>query len=86
MYNCMLLYSTLTSCADPEGGQGVRIKSYRVSWHYWLGIPENHKDTKPAFKLGHHRHNSQMPFKWRFTGGPIMACLSWYLDPTSAYY
>ena len=23
----------------------------------------------------HHRHASQSPFKWRFTGGPMMACL-----------
>ena len=25
--------------------------------------------------LGHHRHASKMPFKWRFAGGPRMARL-----------
>ena len=24
-------------------------------------------------KLGHHRHPSETPFKWRFAGGPMMA-------------
>ena len=25
--------------------------------------------------LGHHRHTSKTPFKWRYTGGPMMARL-----------
>ena len=25
--------------------------------------------------LGHHRHASEMPFQWRFVGGPMMALL-----------
>ena len=25
--------------------------------------------------LGHHRHASETPFKWRFAGGPTMASL-----------
>ena len=44
------------SCADPEGGQGVRIpeksQKYRVSEQYWSGSPENHKAAKPAFNVG----------------------------------
>ena len=24
--------------------------------------------------LGHHRHDCDTPFKWRFAGGPMMAC------------
>ena len=35
--------------------------------------------------LGHHRHASKTPFKWRLTGGPMMARLQWYLDPSSPH-
>ena len=35
--------------------------------------------------LGHHRPANEMPFKWRFAGGPIMAHLKWYLDPLSSH-
>ena len=33
--------------------------------------------------LGHHRHPSETPFKWRFAGGPMMArfCDIWILSP-----
>ena len=30
--------------------------------------------------LGHHRHASEAPFKWRFAGGPMM---THFLDPPS---
>ena len=32
--------------------------------------------------LGHHLHASEMPFKWCFSGWPMMARLWWYLDPS----
>ena len=35
--------------------------------------------------LGHHRHASEMPFKWGFAGGPMIARLKWYLDPSSPH-
>ena len=35
--------------------------------------------------LGHHRHTSEMPFKWRFAGGPMLARILWYLDPLSSH-
>ena len=35
--------------------------------------------------LGHNRHTSETPFKWRFAGGPMMARLFWYLDPPSPH-
>ena len=35
--------------------------------------------------FGHHRDVSETPFKWRFAGGPMMACLRWYFDPPSPY-
>ena len=37
---------------------------------------KNFKATKPAFNTGHHRPASEMPFKWRFAGGPIINQLS----------
>ena len=33
--------------------------------------------------FGHHRPASEMPFKWRFAGGSMVARLLWYLDPLS---
>ena len=35
--------------------------------------------------LGHFRHASETPFKWRFAGGPMMAHLSLFLDHSSPY-
>ena len=44
----------------------------------------NHKTTKPAFNVGHHRHTSETPFTWRFACGPMMACLYiFFLYPLS---
>ena len=31
------------------------------------------RDIKLLLKAGHYRPASEMPFKWRFTGGPMMA-------------
>ena len=33
--------------------------------------------------LGHHRHASETPFKWRFADRPMYAHVWWYLDPLS---
>ena len=30
---------------------------------------------------GYHRPASKTPFKWRYTGGPMLAHSWWYLDP-----
>ena len=35
--------------------------------------------------LSQHRHASETTFKWRFAGGPMMARLEWYLDPSSPH-
>ena len=38
--------------------------------------PDPRKITKLPSKhsmLGHHRHASEAPFKWRFAGGPLTA-------------
>ena len=34
---------------------------------------------------GHHRHDSETPFKWRFAGGPMLVRILWHLDPLSSY-
>ena len=40
---------------------------------------ENHKATKlPAFNVG-------PPFKWCFSGVPMMAHFLWYMDPISPH-
>ena len=36
--------------------------------------------------LGHHRHASKTPFKWRFSGGPMFAGILCYLDPLSSHH
>ena len=71
-----------------RGGQGSEP---HVKNHKYIGLFSNTgldplKIIKLPCKhsmLGHHRHASETPFKWRFAGGPIMARLNWYLDPLS---
>ena len=38
----------------------------------FLKVDEGKADPKPL-KAGHHPPASEMPFKWRFAGGPMMA-------------
>ena len=74
------MYLPLVSCADPEDGAGCLDPP----------PPENHKNIEflsntgldPLKKLpsqhpmlGHYRHASETPFKWRFAGGPMMVRL-----------
>ena len=70
------------ACVNPEaeGGQGVRTppppgKSQTIGFLINTGpdLMEYYKATKPDSMLGHHRPASEMPFKWRFAGGPMMA-------------
>ena len=85
----MLIKYSVSACADPEGGYGVRTPSLKndknIGFLSNIGPDplKNHKATKPAFNLDHHRHASETPFKWRFAGGPMMARLLWYIDPIS---
>ena len=46
--------------------------------------PKNHKVRSQHSMLGHHRHASETPFKWRFAGVPMMARLKWHLDPLTS--
>ena len=65
-------------------GAGPTLKNHKN-----IGFPsnngphplKNHKVTK----LGHHRPTSEAPFKWRFTGGPMLVPLWWYLGCLSPH-
>ena len=69
-------------CADPEGGQVPDLpsppgKSQNVGFLCNTGL-DPLKITKPPSQhlmLGHHRHASETPFKWRLAGGSMMARL-----------
>ena len=76
--------------ADPEGGTGgpdpPPLKNHKnIGFLSNTGQDplKNHKATVPSQNsmLGHHRHVSKTPFKWRFAGGPMMARFQFYLDP-----
>ena len=74
-------------------GQGVRTppppleNDKNIGFHSNTG-PDPLKLTKLLGQhsmLGHHRHASETPFKWRYPGGPMMAHLEWYFDPLSPH-
>ena len=79
------------TCADPEGG-GTGGPDPPVNYKN-IGFlsntgPDRIKITKLPVQhsmLVHHRPASETPFKWRFAGGPLMARLKWYLDPSSPH-
>ena len=50
-------------------------KNIRFLSNTGLDPLKNHKATKPDSMLGHRWHASEMPFKWHFAGGPMMANL-----------
>ena len=83
-------------CADQEGGGGagdpdpppeksqknIEILSNTgpdpLNFSKFSKLPSQHST------LGHHRHPSETPFKWRFAGGPMMAHFfsdMWILSP-----
>ena len=47
-----------------------KSQKYRVFQQYGSKLPSKHSMSS------HHRHASESPFKWRFTGGPMMARLN----------
>ena len=74
--------------ADAEGGpphppwkitkiEGFIAILVRVPW-------KSAKLTIQHSMLGHHRHASETPFKWRFADGPMLVSILWYLDPLSS--
>ena len=69
---------------DPEGGGGH--KNHKNSGFLCNTGPDPLQITKLQSQhsmLGHHRPASETPFKWRFTGGPMMVIYSAILDPLS---
>ena len=61
-----------------RGGQGVRtpLENYKNIGFLSNTGPDPLRITKLPSQysmLGHHRPASEMPFKWRFAGGPFMA-------------
>ena len=75
----LLLIGECSACADPEGGLDPLENHKNIVFLSNTGpptIPLNRKATKPPSQLsilGHNRHASETPFKWRFAGGPKMA-------------
>ena len=84
---------TLWLMRGSRGGTGFRTpppeksQKYRVSLQYWSGSAENKKLPSQHLMLGHHRPTpvSETPFKWRFTGGPMMARFKCYWDSLSPH-
>ena len=64
--------------ADPEGddmGYGSPLKDHKKGFLGNTGPNplKNRKLLDQNSMLGHHLDASETPFKWRFTGGPMMA-------------
>ena len=65
---------------DPEGDRGPdtppeKSQKFRVFLAIWVQIPKMTKLPSKHSMSSHHRHASETPFKWRFTGEPMMARL-----------
>ena len=75
----LLLIGGCSALADLEGGQGVRTPP--LENHKNIGFFSNTGPDPLKFVtlpsqlsiLGHNRHGSKTPFKWRFAGGRKMA-------------
>ena len=65
-------------------GSGPPLKNHKNIGLLSYSGPDPLKITKLPSQhsmLGHHQHASEIPFKWCFAGGPMLARLYWYLDP-----
>ena len=67
----------LVAWADPEGAGGSDPQKNHKNIGFSSNIdPDPLKITKLPSQhsmMGHYRHASETPFKWRFAGGPMMA-------------
>ena len=74
-------------CGSRGGGRGSGpLEKYKNIGFLSNTGPDSLKITKLPIQhsmLGPHRPASETPFKWRFAGGPLEACLKWYSDPSS---
>ena len=67
------------------GGPDPLKKSQNI-WFLSNSGPDpltNHTAVSQHSMLGHHQHTSEMPFKWRFAGGPMVFAYSgiWIFPP-----
>ena len=75
----IVYYKLFSASADPEQGtEGPDppppLKNYKN-----IGFLSN---TGPeTLKI----HKANMPFKWRFVGGPMMVRFKWYMGPLSPH-
>ena len=87
--SCLPGFFLLDTCADQEGGQGVRTPPPPLKNRNFMGFPSNTGlDSLEITKLlsqhsteGHYRPASETPFQWRFAGRPIIARFWWSLEP-----
>ena len=67
------------SYADPEGGDrgsGPHLKNHKnIGFLSNTGLDPLKITKLPSQQLGHHRHASETPFKWRFAGRLMMVRL-----------
>ena len=78
-----MLFNELMTCADQEGGQGgldpppppPPLKNIGFLSKTCPDPPKITKLPRQHSMLDRHRQASETPFKWRFTGGPMMARL-----------
>ena len=65
-------------CADPEGGTPPPLKNHKnIGFLSNTGLDPLKITKLPSqhSMLGHHRHASETPFKWRLAGGSMIARL-----------
>ena len=85
--NSKISFASPKTCADPEGTGGPDpLENYSNIGFLSNTGTDPLKITKLPIQhsmLGHHRPASETPFKWHLAGGPFIARLLWYLDPSS---
>ena len=66
------------SCADPEGGQGVRIlppeksQKYRISYHNWSGSPQKSQSYQAGIQCWAITGTPAKRVRWRADDGLIL--------------
>ena len=79
----------ISMCGSRGGGGAGGPDPLKKSQNIWFlsnSGPDpltNHTAVSQHSMLGHHQHTSEMPFKWRFAGGPMVLAYSgiWIFPP-----
>ena len=75
-FQCKPIVFSYNACADPEGGHGSGPPLEKITKIYIGPIPLKITKLPSQYStLDHNRLASEMPFKWRFACGPMMARL-----------